>query len=317
MKAFWKGQVQLLLFYLLMLVILLLTEALYQQSAEIVLTTFLVSLPVLFGFLFYRWHQFHKVQHALDAEDFDSPVYPEDASLYVETLQKEQKAIRLEQEKAFAERKELLDYFSLWAHQTKLPLAVLRLFCEQETLDTKDIKMQMKRLDQYIEMAMAYVRLESSSDYKLMTQQVDPIVRAAVRSFSTEFIYKKLILDYQDVHMETITDSKWLQFIIEQILSNSVRYTPKGGTIRIYKEGTTLNIQDSGCGIDPSDLPRIFDQGYSGFNGHTHDSSSGIGLYLCRKVADRLNHAISIHSELNKGTTVSIDLDTASLLFRE
>lgn len=314
MKTFWKGQVQLLVFYFLITGCYCLVVWLYQQPKEIILTCFLMSLPVLVGFLCYRWHNYSKARRLLAGYEFDPSLYPAQDRIYIDTLNKLKVQNREISEKDRQEQKELLDYFSLWAHQTKLPLSVLRLLCCQEPLDTESIRLQMRRLDQYVEMAMAYVRLESSSDYKIKNQPLDPIVKNAIRHFSTEFIHKKIFLDYTPQDLEVLSDSKWLEFVIEQILANALRYTPERGEIRIYVKDEILYIQDTGCGIDPSDLPRIFEQGFSGFNGHQDDSSSGIGLYLCQKILKRLGHAIHIESRLKIGTTVAIDLHKNSIL---
>lgn len=316
MMQFWKAQVQLLVFYILMISILALLVVLYQLPGEAVWLCFWLSLPVLGSFLGYRWHQYRKVRDLMAMDQFDSSHYPGDVVPYAQKLEEMQKKMAADKEKAFVDRRELVDYFSLWAHQTKLPLAVLRLLCEQDYPDTRAIRMQMKRLTQYVDMAMAFVRLESDSDYKLKTQPVDLMIREAVRGFSTEFIHKKLKLEYTETHRQAITDSKWMTFVLEQVLSNAVRYTPEGGTIRIYGSGNTICIQDTGCGIDPADLPRIFDQGFSGFNGHASSTSSGVGLYLCKKVLDRLGHTIEIQSVLGKGTKVIIGISQNQLLMK-
>ena len=105
-----------------------------------------------------------------------------------------------------------------------------------------------------------------------------------------------------------LTDGKWLSFVVEQVLSNALKYTPAGGRIRIYGDGETLVIADSGIGIRPEDLPRVFEKGFTGYNGREDKKSTGIGLYLCRRVMDRLNHGISIVSRPGQGTLVRLDL---------
>lgn len=307
---------QLLVFWAILTGILVLMVLLYQLPEEAVVLSVCLSLPVLMGFLGYRWHQYRKVTRLIMLQDFNPERYPKDVEPYVECARHLLEEKRMVQEQAIAEQKELMDYFSLWAHQTKLPLAVLRLLCEQDPLDIKAIRLQIRRLGQYIDMAMAYIRLEADSDYQLENQAVDPIIKRAIRSFSTEFIHKKIHLEYRETGRMVITDSKWLGFVIEQILSNAIRYTPEGGTIKIYASGSLICIQDTGCGIDPADLPRIFDQGFSGFNGHAASGSSGIGLYLCRKVLDRLSHTIEIESIPQIGTNVMIDLQQEPLLIK-
>lgn len=119
-----------------------------------------------------------------------------------------------------------------------------------------------------VDMALTYLRLEEGgSDYVIRTCAVDDVVRAAVRRFAGEFIDRRIALDYTPVEWETVTDGKWLTFVVEQLLSNALKYTGQDGTIRIYREGDDLCIRDSGMGIAPEDLPRVFDMGYTGQNG--------------------------------------------------
>lgn len=124
---------------------------------------------------------------------------------------------------------------------------------------------------------------------------------------------KKIKLELSSIDIQVLTDEKWLEFVIEQILSNAIKYTA-GGTISIYlkeepeKETKELIIEDTGIGIAPEDLPRIFEKGYTGYNGHADKRSTGIGLYLCRKIMRKLSHEITIESEIGKGTRVHLRL---------
>ena len=137
---------------------------------------------------------------------------------------------------------------------------------------------------------------------------MDDVVRAAVRRFAGEFIDRRIALDYTPVEWETVTDGKWLTFVVEQLLSNALKYTGQDGTIRIYREGDDLCIRDSGMGIAPEDLPRIFDRGFTGLNGRRDTRASGIGLYLCRRICGNLGHTIRASSVPNQGTEIRIGL---------
>ena len=124
----------------------------------------------------------------------------------------------------------------------------------------------------------------------------------------SEFILKKLSLDYAPTGYTVLTDEKWLSFVIEQIISNAVKYTSEGG-VKIYMDETgILCIRDTGIGICAEDLPRIFENGYTGFNGRGDKRASGIGLYLCKRITDNLGHGISVESVPGEGTTVRLDL---------
>lgn len=174
---------------------------------------------------------------------------------------------------------------------------------------------ELGRVEQYVDMALTYLRLEEGgSDYVIRTCAVDDVVRAAVRRFAGEFIDRRIALDYTPVEWETVTDGKWLTFVVEQLLSNALKYTGQDGTVRIYREGDDLCIRDSGMGIAPEDLPRVFDMGYTGQNGRLDRRSSGIGLYLCRRICRNLRHEIRIESVPGVGTTVRLTLGRGDFL---
>ena len=157
-------------------------------------------------------------------------------------------------------------------------------------------------------MVLAYLRLDSESgDYVFRKYDLDTILKRSVRRFSGDFIAKKIQLDYSPVGRTVVTDEKWLSFVIEQILSNALKYTPSG-SVSIFMDGDILKIKDTGIGIAPEDLPRIFEKGYTGYNGRTDMHASGIGLYLCRRICENLSIAISAESKPGAGTTVMLDM---------
>lgn len=210
---------------------------------------------------------------------------------------------------------ELIDYFTMWAHQIKTPIAAIQLLLQSEDEQSKslqDISMELFKIEQYVEMVLQYLRLGSSStDYVLKEYDLDSIVRQAVRKYAKFFIHKKIRLDFRDLNCRVLTDEKWLVFVIQQLLSNGIKYTDKG-EIRIYMEDgdtSTLVIEDTGIGIRDDDLPRVFESGFTGYNGRKDKKSTGIGLYLCKRILNRLSHTISIESEPGRGTRVSICFD--------
>ena len=205
---------------------------------------------------------------------------------------------------------QMIDYYTVWAHQIKTPIAAMRLTlqCEDQPL-ARSISSELLRIEQYVQMAMTYLRLDSDeTDYAFRTQPLDPIIRQAVRRFSGEFILRKLRLEYDPVELTVVTDEKWLTFVLEQLLSNALKYT-RAGSIRIYlQNGRTLCIADTGIGIAPEDLPRIFEKGFTGAAGRAEQSASGLGLYLCRRICGALHIAIRAGSTLGAGTTVFLTL---------
>lgn len=205
---------------------------------------------------------------------------------------------------------ELGAYYTLWAHQIKTPIAAMRLLLQQSGEENGALGQELFRIEQYVDMALGYVRLGSdSSDLVLRQYDLDEIIRPAVRKFAPQFIGKRLTLRYEPVRLSVLTDEKWLGFVIEQILSNAVKYTPEGGTVTIScSEEQTLQIADTGIGVEPEDLPRVFEQGFTGYNGRADRKATGLGLYLCRRVCQGLGHTITMRSRVGEGTTVCIGL---------
>ncbi|MBD5135297.1 MAG: HAMP domain-containing histidine kinase [Lachnospiraceae bacterium] len=210
-------------------------------------------------------------------------------------------------------KKDMMEYYSVWVHQIKTPIAAMHLLItdiDGENLkQTKDLERQLFDIEEYVEMALSYMRINSdTTDYVIINQPVDDIVREAIRKYSKTFIHKKIHLKYEGISNMAVTDKKWLGFVIGQLLSNALKYTKSGGSITIYMENDKLVIEDTGIGISKEDIPRIFEKGYTGYNGHNNRHSSGIGLYLCKVILTRLSHTIDIESEPDVGTKVKIGL---------
>ena len=206
---------------------------------------------------------------------------------------------------------DLVEYYTVWAHQIKTPIAAMRLRLQSEDSDSsRRLLADLGRIEQYVEMVLTYLRLEGEgTDYVFREARLDDIVRPALRRFAGEFIARRLTLDYTPADVRVFTDEKWLSFVIEQVLSNALKYTPQGGVSVYVEEPKTLCIRDTGIGIAPEDLPRIFEKGFTGYNGRANKKSTGIGLYLCKTIIDRLHHTIWIESKPEKGTKVYLNFD--------
>ena len=213
--------------------------------------------------------------------------------------------------KAAADRADMLEYYTLWAHQIKTPIAAMRLRLQSEDSDSsRRLLADLGRIEQYVEMVLTYLRLEGEgTDYVFREAKLDDIVRPALRRFAGEFIARRLTLDYTPTDVRVFTDEKWLSFVIEQVLSNALKYTPQGGVSVYVEEPKTLCIRDTGIGIAPEDLPRIFERSYTGLQGRADKRASGIGLYLCRRICRNLGHTITAESRPGEGTTVRIKLE--------
>ena len=211
-------------------------------------------------------------------------------------------------------QKDLVDYFTQWTHQIKTPIAAMWLLLQSEPNEQNaEMEMELFKIEQYVEFVLQYLRLESmSNDLIFKKYDLDTIIKQVIRKNTKMFIGKKISLHYSDVNYTVLTDEKWLLFVIEQILSNALKYTHEG-SISIYMREKRLIIEDSGIGIRAEDLPRVFDKGFTGYNGRALKQSTGIGLYLCKQIVTKLSHDIVIESEVGKGTKVIIDLETKEI----
>ena len=188
---------------------------------------------------------------------------------------------------------------------------------EEEAELIRPMKMELFKTEQYVEMVLSYLRMgDMSSDLSLQWYSIDDIVRQAVRKYSQLFILKKIHLSYQKCEGMVLTDEKWFLLVLEQLLSNALKYTGQG-TISIYMEQgpeEVLVIEDTGIGIQAEDLPRIFEKGFTGYNGRKDKKSTGIGLYLCKSICDKLNHGLTAESEVGRGTKIRLYLHREPLV---
>ena len=169
---------------------------------------------------------------------------------------------------------------------------------------------ELFRIEEYVSMALQYQRVSSTeNDFVLEKISLDGVIRDTIKKYAKIMIRRHIGINYSGTKKQVYTDEKWLEFILEQILSNAIKYTPKGFvTIETTEEKDRffITIKDTGIGIKAEDLPRVFEKGYTGYNGHADKKATGIGLYLCKQMADKLGHTIRVESELGKGTKVWI-----------
>lgn len=238
-------------------------------------------------------------------------VIEQDYQALIRVLHESRMRLTLETDLA---RRELADYYTLWAHQIKTPITALRLLAQElPEAQAGPLLAELLKTEQYVQMALGYLRLESpTTDYVFRTHDLDALVRQCLRKYARLFINKRLSVDYAPIDCRVLTDEKWLCFVIEQILSNAVKYTHAGG-VGIYLAGErVLAIADTGIGIAPQDLPRVCEKGYTGYNGRVDKRATGLGLYLCATVMARLGHTLKVESQPGKGTTVYLGLDRVS-----
>ncbi len=318
-----KGHKKGIFLFLLFSFIFLITYALYHLPIAAVL--YPVGICALLGLLFLVYdfiRAYGKHQCLTEIQKFSASlmdVFPEketqddaDYQQIIEILREEQRRMA---DQSALQISDMVDYYTIWVHQIKTPIASMKLNLQNEDSPfARILSEDLFRIEQYVEMALCYLRLSASStDYVIQAYPLDNIVCQAVRKFAGQFIRKKIKLDFHPMHATVITDEKWLSFVIEQVLSNSLKYT-FSGTVTIDMESPkTLCIRDTGIGIAPEDLPRIFEKGYTGYNGRKDKKASGIGLYLCRRICDNLGHRITANSSLESGTVIRIYLEQKSL----
>lgn len=232
----------------------------------------------------------------------------EDYQALVRSLLDRHRELKEEETRRFSD---MVEYYTLWVHQIKTPIASMALLLQsQDSALSRKLSAELLRIEQYVGMVLTYLRLGSeSTDYVIESFPIDPLIRQCLRRLAGEFIERRIALDFHESGRQVLSDRKWLGFVIEQLLTNALKYTPEGGRISIGMDTEGfLRVRDSGIGIAPADLPRIFEKGYTGLNGRKNSGSSGIGLYLCRRICRSLGHSISACSAPGQGTEMVIDL---------
>lgn len=324
MRDFFKAGISYFVKHLAMLIALVIVSFvfyfiffLYNLPTEPIIYASVISLVVLIAIGFIRFFNFYRkhrvLRHAIDCFNSEFAKLPmavgvieQDYQELVQTLQQN----RLELENEVMRRlSQSSDYYTMWAHQIKTPIAAMRLLLQFNRSEQNALlEAELFKIEQYVDMVLGYMRTDGdTSDYVIKSYALDPIIRSAIHKFARFFIQKRLTLEYDGTDISVLTDQKWLLFVIEQLISNAVKYTERGG-IRITVEDELLRISDTGIGVRSEDIPRVFDRGYTGFNGRMDKRSTGIGLYLSRRVLTRLGHSISMESQIGVGTTVCIDL---------
>lgn len=305
-----------------------------------VLDAILLLVTVLVGFFRYS-SKVKALSNALKRpveEQAQLPEATDDVEMLYQRLLENQSIARSESESSAAIRQsQMRDYYSMWVHQIKTPISAMKLLLEVEREELGQLicddeqsqyllsdnmdsfEDELFRIEEYVGMALQYQRVSSTeNDFVLEKVNVDGVIRDTIKKYAKIMIRRHIGINYSGTGQEVYTDGKWLAFMLEQILSNAIKYTPQGFvTIETAEEKDRffITIKDTGIGIKAEDLPRVFEKGYTGYNGHADKKATGIGLYLCRQMADKLGHTIRMESEIGKGTKVWIgfDLDYADM----
>jgi len=313
--SYLRYRLPLILFYSIAVVLIPLVQYLGNQDMIYArYTVILLSFALLIILLIdgARYLQRRRALEALSSELYDATRHlPEPSNAleadYIRLLAELGHAYDAVRRRLETAQNDSLEYYTLWVHQIKTPIAAMDLVLQKMDGEPAGvIRQELFKIERYADLALRYVKLaDISTDLVIETCNLGDIVHESVKKFGVLFVYQKLTVDIAPIDLQVMSDKRWLGFIVEQILSNALKYTAVGG-IRIYLQDRHLVIEDSGIGIRPEDLPRIFSKGYTGRNGRLDSRASGIGLYLAKKAADPLSVTIRVESQVGSGTQVAL-----------
>lgn len=209
------------------------------------------------------------------------------------------------------ERKEYKEYIEQWIHEVKTPITAMKLLCENNhSTFTRDILAELENINQYTEQALYYARSEhTEKDYSVREINLCDIVHSAIADNKYLLRQSNMTITIDNIENIVYTDDKWVRFILNQIIRNAVKYCTEKPVLHFFvikrNDSIILSVSDNGIGISKSDLPRIFEKGFTGQNGRTRKNTTGIGLYLCKRLCDKLGIGLAAYSE-NKGTTIAL-----------
>lgn len=293
------------------------------------LSAFLCGCYLIWDYIRYRG-KYRELQQLLPAEERADDL-PQTSSAMEQAYQQIVTAQEAEKRTLITQLDEkqqnMADYYTMWTHQIKVPLAAMDLLLQNadgNVQTAKQLREEVFKTGQYVDMALHYARMESiSADLSFTKLDVGELVKKALKKYWLLFSGAGVELHLEECHAQVITDGKWFSFVIEQVLSNALKYT-KNGSISLYgvdedgrrvtEKCSYLVIEDTGIGIEESDLPRIFERGFTGYNGRLGNKSTGIGLYLCRQIMDRLGLSIRVESKQNEGTKVFLGIVQEEIL---
>lgn len=289
---------------------------------------FNILLIILF-ILFIVWRYVKETQFTKElAQLVDEPLLDWHEALPEPTFKRDevvsdilrQVAVSTSQELSYIKRESLIesDYTAAWVHEVKAPLTAMKLALDGHPKDplVRKIETEWLRVHLLIDQQLYISRLPTlETDYVLESTDVYRLVAAEVREISSWCMEKNIAIDFGEEGIEVITDVKWCRFIIRQLLTNAVKYSPVGGIIRIWANvnptgNVVLFIKDQGPGIQAHDLPRIFDKGFTGGTGRLHNAATGLGLYLAQTVSEKIGIVLQVHSDIGQGTIFSMVFST-------
>lgn len=320
-----KSKIKLITVMIIVPLIFAAVFSLYNLQVEAVLYASLLSFTLIVIIAIIDFSNFNKKHKCLKALGESVTIsienIPEATSLIeedynglIEALFKNRYILEAEYDE---QKTDMINYYTLWVHQIKTPIAAMNLILqEDDTMENRELQIQLFKIEQYVEMVLVFLRMGSdNTDYVFKEYDLQQVVKQSIRKYASMFIRKKINMNLKPIEVKVITDEKWLSFVIEQLISNAIKYTNEGGNISISAENNALIIEDTGIGIATEDLCRICEKGFTGYNGRKDKKASGIGLYLCKEIIKKLGHSIGFQSQPGKGTTVKIQFNTSKSLY--
>lgn len=298
--------------YLVLSLIFLLTFYLYHLPLFYFISSFIFNLTLLLIISLYCYWKFYqkiKILHHFitvrELKNLNSLQTPSDLA-YKAALAKileEQLDDRLYHK---AREENLQQLIKVWSHQMKVPISAISLMAQTNHLKQSDVQSQLLRLENDLARLLNYVKFsQNQSDFRFEKCQVREILVDLIKKNQVFFLQKEISVNIQG-DWELKSDKKWLSFVFSQILDNAIKYNKKGGHITILIQENQVLIEDTGMGILKEDIPRLFEEGFTGYNGHEHQKATGLGLYMAKKILNSLELEIAVDSQIDQGTQVCI-----------
>lgn len=311
-KAFFKEYGAWYLLYGLLSLLFFLTFYLYRlplvyfQTSFIFVSTILILLSLGLYYRFYQkmmsLHFFLAVTNLDNLNQLEQPSDKAYQKIIAALIQKEVEAALVYQ----SDQDKMQQMIKLWSHQMKIPLATLSLMEQTNQLEKESVRQQILRLENNLSRLMNYIKFnQNQSDFRFESVSMRDILIDLVKKNQVLYRQKDLSLTIEGDWILK-SDKKWLSFSLAQILDNAIKYNKPGGKVSIRIQDKSVCIQDTGIGILAEDIPRIFEEGFTGYNGHEHQKATGLGLYMTKQILNHLEFDISIQSQVDQGTKVLI-----------
>ena len=321
-RRYWKNRIPFLLTNLICMVALIVFLLVCGNSISVVLLILVVWAVVLLSGLFLTyWKRKQQMQKLLDMAGWLSERYlisevmelPEQAEdqVYYQLLKMAGKSMLEQIGEVRRERLEYKEYIEQWIHEIKTPITAMKLLCENHRTDwTKELLLELEKTNRFTEQALYYARSEhTEKDYSVREMSLSQVVHQAIADNKYLLLQSGVRLEVEEMADTVYSDEKWVRFILNQLIANAVKYRSGQPVLRIsarrQQDQVVLVVEDNGIGISPADLPRVFEKGFTGQNGCMVQQSTGIGLYLCKRLCDKLGIGIAAESS-GQGTAISL-----------